>query len=105
MAANSAQISERPAWLIIVLSIAPAIGLGICRFADALVVPDMLHSLDWSYASAGLPDLVWRAVYMRCTIRVSSNWVQDPAMRLAVERIPIDNATLRWIDPTRASAR
>jgi hypothetical protein len=88
MAANSAQMYERPAWLIIVLSIAPAIGLGICRFADALVLPDMLDSLDWSYASAGLPDLIRRAVYIRCTIRVSSNWVQDLAMRLALERIP-----------------
>jgi len=40
-----------PAWLIIVLSIAPAIGLGIWRFAYALVLPDMRDSLDWSYTS------------------------------------------------------
>jgi hypothetical protein len=33
MSANSAQPYAHPAGLIIVLSIAPAIGLGICRFA------------------------------------------------------------------------
>jgi hypothetical protein len=34
-----------PARLIIVLAIAPAIGLGICRFAYALILPDMRDSL------------------------------------------------------------
>jgi hypothetical protein len=48
MSANSAQINARPVWLIIGLSIAPAIGLGICRFAYALVLPGMRDSLDWS---------------------------------------------------------
>jgi hypothetical protein len=44
---------SHPARLIIVLAIAPAIGLGICRFAYALVLPDMLESLGWSYSIAG----------------------------------------------------
>jgi hypothetical protein len=30
-----------PVWQILILSIAPAIGLGICRFAYPLVLPDM----------------------------------------------------------------
>jgi predicted MFS family arabinose efflux permease len=64
MSANSAQIYARPAWLIIVLSIAPAIGLGICRFAYALVLPDMRDSLDWSYASAGFMNTINAAGYL-----------------------------------------
>jgi hypothetical protein len=40
MSANSAQAYPHPAWLTIVLSIAPAIGLGICRFGCAFVLPD-----------------------------------------------------------------
>jgi predicted MFS family arabinose efflux permease len=64
MSANSAQIYPRPAWLIIVLSIAPAIGLGICRFAYALVLPDMRDSLDWSYASAGFMNTINAAGYL-----------------------------------------
>jgi predicted MFS family arabinose efflux permease len=42
-----------PARLILTLAIAPTIGLGICRFAYALVLPDMRESLDWSYSLAG----------------------------------------------------
>ena len=64
MSANSAQIYARPAWLIIVLSVAPAIGLGICRFAYALVLPDMRDSLDWSYASAGFVNTINAAGYL-----------------------------------------
>jgi hypothetical protein len=48
MSDNSQQAYARPAWLITVLAIAPAIGLGICRFAYALVLPDMRESLGWS---------------------------------------------------------
>jgi hypothetical protein len=55
MSDNSQQAYARPAWLITVLAIAPAIlaiapaiGLGICRFAYALVLPDMRENLGWS---------------------------------------------------------
>jgi hypothetical protein len=48
MSDNSQQAYARPAWLITVLAVAPAIGLGICRFAYALVLPDMRQSLGWS---------------------------------------------------------
>ena len=49
---------------IIVLSIAPAIGLGICRFAYALVLPDMRDSLGWSYAAAGFMNTINAAGYL-----------------------------------------
>lgn len=39
---------------ILILALAPAIGLGIGRFAFALLLPDMRASLGWSYAQAGL---------------------------------------------------
>lgn len=35
------------------LALAPAIGLGVARFAYALVLPDMRADLGWSYADAG----------------------------------------------------
>jgi predicted MFS family arabinose efflux permease len=38
---------------ILALALAPAIGLGLSRFAYALVLPDMRASLSWSYAEAG----------------------------------------------------
>jgi predicted MFS family arabinose efflux permease len=53
-----------PARLITVLAIAPAIGLGICRFAYALVLPDMRDSLGWSYSIAGLMNTVNAAGYL-----------------------------------------
>ncbi|WP_239025147.1 YbfB/YjiJ family MFS transporter [Rhodoligotrophos defluvii] len=38
---------------MLALAMAPAAGLGIARFAYALVLPDMRDSLSWSYAEAG----------------------------------------------------
>jgi predicted MFS family arabinose efflux permease len=64
MSDNSRQIYTRPAWLIIVLAIAPAIGLGICRFAYARVLPDMRESLGWSWSTAGLMNTVNSAGYL-----------------------------------------
>ena len=55
---------SHPARLIIVLAIAPAIGLGICRFAYALVLPDMLESLGWSYSIAGFMNTINAAGYL-----------------------------------------
>jgi len=42
-----------PFALILALAAAPAIGLGIARFAYALVLPDMRADLGWSWADAG----------------------------------------------------
>src|SRR6185312_3562605 len=64
MSDDSRQIYARPAWLIIVLAIAPAIGLGICRFGYALVLPDMRESLGWSWSMAGLMNTVNSAGYL-----------------------------------------
>lgn len=53
-------MTERPATLfrsdlamVTALALAPAIGLGVARFAYALILPDMRSDLDWTYAQAG----------------------------------------------------
>jgi predicted MFS family arabinose efflux permease len=53
-----------PARLILVLSLAPTIGLGIGRFAYALVLPDMRDSLHWSYSAAGFMNTVNAVGYL-----------------------------------------
>ena len=47
------QAYAHPARLILILSLAPTIGLGIGRFAYSLVLPDMRDALGWSYSTAG----------------------------------------------------
>jgi predicted MFS family arabinose efflux permease len=47
-----------PARLILILSLAPTIGLGIGRFAYALVLPDMREQLGWSYSAAGFMNTI-----------------------------------------------
>jgi predicted MFS family arabinose efflux permease len=54
----------RPARLILVLSLAPTIGLGIGRFAYSLVLPDMRDTLGWSYSVAGFMNTVNAAGYL-----------------------------------------
>jgi predicted MFS family arabinose efflux permease len=49
---------------IIALALAPAIGLGIARFAYALVLPDMRADLGWSYADAGWMNTTNAAGYL-----------------------------------------
>ncbi len=44
--------------MILILALAPAIGLGIGRFAYSLVLPDMRDSLGWSYSTAGFMNTV-----------------------------------------------
>jgi len=53
-----------PARLILVLSLAPTIGLGIGRFAYALVLPDMRDSLNWSYSAAGFMNTINAVGYL-----------------------------------------
>lgn len=50
--------------LILILSLAPTIGLGIGRFAYSLVLPDMRNSLGWSYAAAGFMNTINAAGYL-----------------------------------------
>src|ERR1035438_4547462 len=54
-----------PARLILILSLAPIIGLGIGRFAYSLVLPDMRDSLGWSYSAAGFMNTINAAGYLR----------------------------------------
>jgi predicted MFS family arabinose efflux permease len=53
-----------PARLILILSLAPTVGLGIGRFAYALVLPDMRDSLVWSYSAAGFMNTINAAGYL-----------------------------------------
>lgn len=50
--------------LLLVLSLAPMIGLGIGRFVYSLVLPDMRDSLGWSYAAAGFMNTINAAGYL-----------------------------------------
>jgi predicted MFS family arabinose efflux permease len=50
--------------LILILSLTPTLGLGIGRFAYALVLPDMRDSLAWSYSAAGFMNTINAAGYL-----------------------------------------
>jgi predicted MFS family arabinose efflux permease len=50
--------------LILVLSLAPAIGLGVGRFAYSLVLPDMRETLGWTYSAAGFMNTINAAGYL-----------------------------------------
>jgi predicted MFS family arabinose efflux permease len=58
------QLYAHPARLILILSLAPTVGLGIGRFAYALVLPDMRDALAWSYSAAGFMNTVNAAGYL-----------------------------------------
>lgn len=49
---------------IVTIALAPAVGLGIARFAYALILPDMRASLGWSYAEVGFMNTVNAAGYL-----------------------------------------
>lgn len=49
---------------IVILGFAPAIGLGMARFAYAIILPDMKASLEWTYAQAGFMNTVNAAGYL-----------------------------------------
>jgi predicted MFS family arabinose efflux permease len=56
--------TAHPARLILILSLAPTVGLGIGRFAYSLVLPDMRDALGWSYSAAGFMNTVNAAGYL-----------------------------------------
>src|SRR5580698_5155667 len=58
------QAYAHPARLILILSLTPTVGLGIGRFAYALVLPDMRDALGWSYSAAGFMNTVNAAGYL-----------------------------------------
>jgi MFS family permease len=53
-----------PARLILTLSLAATVGLGIGRFAYSLVLPDMREDLHWSYSAAGFMNTINAAGYL-----------------------------------------
>src|ERR1700679_1764022 len=53
-----------PVRLILILSLAPVIGLGIGRFAYSLVLPDMRETLGWSYSAAGFMNTINAVGYL-----------------------------------------
>ena len=53
-----------PARLILTLSLAATVGLGIGRFAYALVLPDMRETLGWSYSAAGFMNTINAVGYL-----------------------------------------
>src|SRR5450759_5279531 len=67
---NSVNAPDRPsppahlARLILIVSLAPTVGLGIGRFAYSLVLPDMRDALGWSYSAAGFMNTVNAAGYL-----------------------------------------
>ena len=60
----SSSATADPARLILTLSVGSIVGIGICRFAYALVLPDMRDSLHWSYSAAGFMNTVNAAGYL-----------------------------------------
>jgi predicted MFS family arabinose efflux permease len=61
---DHSQPYPHPARLILILSLAPTIGLGIGRFAYALVLPDMRDALSWSYSAAGFMNTINAVGYL-----------------------------------------
>jgi predicted MFS family arabinose efflux permease len=74
-----------PARLILILSLAPTIGLGIGRFAYSLVLPDMRDTLGWSYSAAGFMNTVNAAGYLAGALVASK----------LIKRFGL-SATVRW---------
>ncbi len=62
---------EHPARLILILSLAPTVGLGIGRFAYSLVLPDMRETLGWSYSAAGFMNTINAAGYLAGALMAS----------------------------------
>lgn len=64
MHAPDRQPVAHPARLILTLSLAATVGLGIGRFAYALVLPDMREDLGWSYSAAGFMNTINAVGYL-----------------------------------------
>src|SRR2546429_3035423 len=60
-----------PARLILILSLAPWVGLGIGRFAYSLVLPVMRDALGWSYSAAGFMNTINAAGYLAGALMAS----------------------------------
>jgi predicted MFS family arabinose efflux permease len=69
---KSATPFAHPMRMILIISLAAAIGLGIGRFAYSLVLPDMRDSLGWSYSTAGFMNTVNAIGYLAGALGASS---------------------------------
>jgi predicted MFS family arabinose efflux permease len=64
LAPDRPPLDAHPARLILTLSLAATVGLGIGRFAYALVLPDMREDLGWSYSAAGFMNTINAVGYL-----------------------------------------
>ena len=53
-----------PWWVVVGLAMAPAVALGLARFAYALLLPPMREELGWSFAEAGAMNAANAAGYL-----------------------------------------
>lgn len=74
----------RDATSILVLSLAPAIGLGMARFAYALVLPSMRSDLGWSYTEAGWLNASNAAGYLLGALFCARTVTKSGAFRVMV---------------------
>lgn len=72
-----------PARLILTLSLAATVGLGIGRFAYALVLPDMREDLGWSYSAAGFMNTINAVGYLAGAL-VASRLIQRVGWAAAI---------------------
>src|ERR1700734_1097551 len=84
-APNRSPQPAHPARLILILSLAPTVGLGIGRFAYSLVLPDMRDALGWSYSAAGFMNTINAAGYLAGALVASK----------LIKRFGL-SATVRW---------
>lgn len=76
-----------PVTTMLRLALAPAVSLGVARFAYALVLPDMRADLGWSYAEAGAMNTSNAAGYLigaLVSARVVARLREYPAMMAGV---------------------
>src|SRR5277367_4662997 len=79
------QTYAHPARLILILSLAPTVGLGIGRFAYSLVLPDMRDALGWSYSTAGFMNTINAAGYLAGAL-VASKLIKRFGLAATVRR-------------------
>lgn len=72
-----------PARLILTLSLAATVGLGIGRFAYSLVLPDMREDLGWSYSAAGFMNTINAVGYLAGAL-VASRLIQRVGWSAAI---------------------
>ena len=73
-----------PARLILIVSLAPTICLGIGRFAYSLVLPDMRDSLGWSYSAAGFMNTINAVGYLLGALVAASRVIKRVGLTASV---------------------